>query len=415
MKRVFLYMDEAPRQTGSGAQLRFYSNLRGYVDLGFDVEVLRIGGTYGRVDSSALCGANLTDVPVKASASSLLGRVSYRLGLPNRSASRYYFIKHDAVAETALQRARQFPDAIHQFEGESIANVIPFLGLRKSIWSLHDIPSQATAATMKIASETEHRSPTPSELRDLRFARNVERKLALRSPLILGISKDDCEMVRRQWGAIAVEYLPMSVYGEDRYSERHDWIKDGKLRLLHLGRISHLPSYRSLEFLLTQVLPLADSETLDRIDINVVGTIEPEHPRARRVLALAAPFPQVRFTGFVEDLDDVYRASDVQIVASTEATGLRTRIIESFAFRLPVLTTTVGVRGIDGIAHDRNLIIADSAAAFISAIRTLSTSASTLSRISAEARATYDTRHSRPVVAATLERCLRKYMGIHLA
>ena len=45
MKRVFLYMDEAPRQTGSGAQLRFYSNLRAYVDLGFEAEVVCVGRT----------------------------------------------------------------------------------------------------------------------------------------------------------------------------------------------------------------------------------------------------------------------------------------------------------------------------------------------------------------------------------
>ena len=113
LRRVFLYMDDAPRQTGSGAQLRFYSNLRGYVDLGFKAEVVRIGTRKTPVDPSALCGADLVDVPVAPPVRSLFGRLSYRLGYPNRPASRYYFAKHDAASKAALQRSRQFPDAVH--------------------------------------------------------------------------------------------------------------------------------------------------------------------------------------------------------------------------------------------------------------------------------------------------------------
>ena len=318
-------------------------------------------------------------------------------------------MKHDTVSEAALDRARQFPDVIHQFEGESTANVIPFLGIRNSIWSLHDVPSQATAAAMRIASEAERRPPARFELRDLRFAHKVERHLAARSPLILGISKDDCEMVRREWGARRIEYLPMSVHGEGRFSERRDWMPEGNLRLLHLGRISHLPSYRSLEFLLTEILPLLGNDTLARLDIRVVGTIEPEHPRARRIMDLATRYPQVRLCGFVEDLDPIYRSSDVQIVASTEATGLRTRVIESFAAYVPVLTTSVGIRGIDGVENGRNILIADTAAEFARSLATLIGSPQALNRLSLEAKDLYTRVHSRRVVSNVLSACLHKY------
>ena len=409
MKQVFLYMDDAPRQTGSGAQLRFYSNLRAYVDLGFKAEVIRIGAGGQRVDESALCGADLVDVPVTTAPRSVSGRLSYRLGIPNRAANRYYFVKHDAVSQAALQRALLFPDAIHQFEGESMANVIPFIGIRNSIWSLHDVPSQATSASTRIECETDRRGPTKSELRDLRFARRVERALALQAPLILGISKDDCDMIRRDWGVRSVEYLPMSVAGEDRSFNHRNWMPEGKLRLLHVGRISHLPSYRSLEYLLTEILPLLDPETLDGLDIRVVGTIEPEHPRARKIMDLAKRFPQIKMLGFVEDLDAAYASADLHIVASTEATGLRTRIIESFAARVPVITTAVGSRGIVGLENGRNVIVANTAADFAHAIERVSGDPRELERISSEARALYDRTCSRRTVARELNRCLQEY------
>ena len=41
-KRVFIFLDTMPQRQGSGASLRFYSNVRAYLDLGFEVEVIQI-------------------------------------------------------------------------------------------------------------------------------------------------------------------------------------------------------------------------------------------------------------------------------------------------------------------------------------------------------------------------------------
>ncbi len=293
-----------------------------------------------------------------------------------------------------------------------MANIVPFTRVPRAIWSLHDLPSAASLASMRIACEAENRSPSTSELRDLRFAHRIERRMASASPLVLGISKHDCDIIRSDWRRSNIEYLPMSVSAETRFHERHQWMPAGKLRLLHLGRVSHLPSYRSLEFLLSSVLPLLDDATLQRIEVNVVGTLDRQSPRTERILALSERFPQVTFSGFVENLDPIYHASDAQVVASTEATGLRTRIVESFASYLPVLTTSVGVRGVAGIEHGRNLIIADTAKAFAQAIQQLCNSPEILTNISYEARRTYDAVHSRAVVAAMLKRFLKEYFLI---
>jgi glycosyltransferase involved in cell wall biosynthesis len=413
VKRAFLYMDDVPRETGSGAQLRFYSNVRAYLDSGFDVEVVRIGPKNSsknqqRTDDSYALTHIHTDQPTATST----GRLWYRLGYPSESATRYYFPKHEAVRRAVLERARNVPGAVHQLEGESIANIIPFVRLPRLIWSLHDLPSAASAASMRIAYETEDRDPSAAELRDVRFARRLERRMAAASPLILGISKYDCDFIRSEWHLSNIEHLPMSIAGENRFAPRNMWMPQGKLRLLHLGRVSHLPTFRSLEFLLTKVLPILDRDTLRRIDLNVVGILDRDHPGARRILSLSEEFPQMRFSGFVEDLDPVFQSSDLQLVAATEATGVRTRIIESFAAYLPVLTTSVGVRGIEPVDSGKNLWIADAPAAFAAAITQLAVSPALLANVSREARATYDQFYSRRIVASTLNRCLKQYFDL---
>jgi glycosyltransferase involved in cell wall biosynthesis len=413
VKRAFLYMDDVPRATGSGAQLRFYSNVCAYVDNGFEVEVVRVGpqntvDNQGRTDQ----GYKLAQISADQPSASAVGRLWYRLGYPTESATKYYFAKHEAVRRAVLERARNVPGAVHQLEGESMANIIPFVRLPRFIWSLHDLPSAASAGSMRIACETDNREPSAAELRDVRFARRLERRMAAASPLILGISKYDCDFIRSEWHLSNIEHLPMSISAENRFAERNMWMPQGKLRLLHLGRISHLPTFRSLEFLLTEVLPILDKNTLQRIDLNVVGTVDPGHPGARRILSLSEKFPQIRFSGFVEHLDPVFQSSDLQLVAATEATGLRTRIIESFAAYLPVLTTSVGVRGIEPVETGKNLWIADAPAAFAAAIAELAGSPELLATVSREARATYDQFYSRRVVASTLNRFLKKHFDL---
>ena len=143
------------------------------------MEVVRIAPV-GAKDERTIADLSYKLVHVVAAppSASVIGRVLYRLGYPNESATRYYFAKYDAVRRALRERLATNPDAVHQLEGESMANIIPFVRMPRAIWLSN------------------------------------------------------------------VEYLPMSIAGETRFRERRQWMEAGKLRMLHLGRVSHLPSYR---------------------------------------------------------------------------------------------------------------------------------------------------------------------------
>ena len=116
--------------------------------------------------------------------------------------------------------------------------------------------------------------------------------------------------------------------------------------------------------------------------------------------------------GKVPDLMPLYASSDLQVAASTEATGLRTRVVESFAFGLPVLSTTAASRGVAGIRSGENIVLADTPDAWVQALESILESPAQLSRLARNARATYDTMHSSAVAAAALDYFLAKYFSI---
>ena len=410
LNRVFIYTNTVPQTTGSGAHLRLYSNVRAYLDLGFEAELVHIAASPDNsVAGAGMEALRLTRDVAGPPSRSILGRIEYRAGMPGKLACLYYYGCHATVCTQAKKRARQYPGALHQFEGDSHGNAIPFLGRLNAIWGSHEIGSDTVAAVQRISQEEDRRPASAAERRELLFARRFERQIARRSKLVLCITERDREVMRSEWSCPQAEYLPMSAPDEDFLTQRQ-WLSGGRLSLVHVGALGHLPTYRSLEFLLDCIFPSLSSSLLGRLSLRIVGRLDPDNPKCRRILDLASPYPQVEVLGYVEDLRQVYRESDVQVVLCNEGPGLRTRIIESLACGLPVLSSSTNVSGVPGLRNGENIILADTPEEVANALNLLS-DAPRLEALARCGRQTYEAFHSRRVVAATLAECLSKYLS----
>lgn len=416
-RRVFLYMDDVPRKTGSGAHLRFYSNVQAYLDLGYQVEIIQVCGpeTAPAALPQEWPAVKLSRIEAGPEAQDLsfAARLLYRAGWPLAPALRYYFHKHAAVLQAARQRHRQHPAALHQFEGDSMANVIADAHLGKlAIWSHHDIASAAIVSMIRIRCEHEKRSLSRAEQREIHFLRRYEERVAARCPLVLCISEEDRDQLRAQ-GWQQAELLPMSIPDEQQVWCPHPPLlavtEQAPLRLLHVGKLGHLSTYSSLEFLLSRVLPLLSNAEREMLRVAVVGGYAAGEPRAAHILSLAKRFPQtVELLGFVPDLDPLYRDCHLQVVTSTDASGLRTRIVESFARGLPVLSTAQAAKGVAGLEPGSNILLADDAPGVAALLRRVLADPAQLGAVAAKARETYMAVHSRAVVARTLEALLSR-------
>lgn len=90
----------------------------------------------------------------------------------------------------------------------------------------------------------------------------------------------------------------------------------------------------------------------------VAGGYNAGEPRAAYILtwrnAIRKPW---RLLGFVPDLEPLYRDCQLQVVTATEASGLRTRIVESFARGLPVLSILPAAKGVAGLNPGVNILL----------------------------------------------------------
>jgi glycosyltransferase involved in cell wall biosynthesis len=402
MKRAIIYLDFLPTSTGSGADLRCYSNVRAFQDLGYKVELIVIGEADTRRETD-IAGVSITHASREPQDLGIVPRLAFRMNIGTRPAFRYAFPGHEQSLRIVGEQLRRHPDTVHFIEGERISSILPFLRSSRVVWSHHDSIYQTALATTRIACDLDDRKPTRAEERACRFARRAESKMLAAAPLILTIS--DADRVRfAARGYRNVAWLPMSIPNDAPIRlASPQWMAGGRLTLLHLGRTAHLPSFRSLEFLLDKVLPALTLPVLERIRILVAGTNDGRDARSVRIRHLAERWPnQVEMLGFAKDLQPLVAAADLQVVGSSDATGLRTRIIESFAWGLPVVSTRTGADGIVGLRDNENILLRDTANELSSTLEQLIHDPAALPTIAAGGRQLYERVYSRSAVAGVL-------------
>ena len=397
----------------SGTRNRVVSNVAAYRELGFEVEIVHLEDqTIDPGPVLPLEGVSQCRVPISPPGRDRLfqlgRRAAYRLGWPAIQAIRQQFKAYDTVRSEAVRREATRPGQIHHFEYLSTACAAVDLDGLKCVWSHHDVESRFRGALLDIRAEVEDKRATGRDLRELRRMRSAERRAAAHCRLILCIARHEADSLRREWPTAPVEHFPMSVPDEDRPGRTRNWVEGNTVRLLHVGRIDGLASYRSLEFLFDRVFPLLEKDLLDRVELDVVGSV-PGTRRADEIQRMARRYAGVHFHGFQDDVRRFYAASDLQVVGSSEATGLRTRIVESFAFGAPVLSTRVGAEGVDGLVHRENILLADTPQEFAEAIRAVAGSPGLLDAISLGGRELYDRVHGRRAVSRKLGGLLDRY------
>jgi glycosyltransferase involved in cell wall biosynthesis len=89
------------------------------------------------------------------------------------------------------------------------------------------------------------------------------------------------------------------------------------------------------------------------VRIRLVGVTTP-------ALAELADPPAVTFAGQVEDIGAELAHADLVVVPIRFGSGTRVKVIEAFAHRVPVVSTTLGAEGL-GAVDGEHLLIADGA------------------------------------------------------
>ena len=157
-------------------------------------------------------------------------------------------------------------------------------------------------------------------------------------------------------------------------------------KITFLGGYGHTPNKEGVDWFVNRVLPLVDWGKYPGASVQIVGGGWPQSYNND-----AAPV-KVECKGFVKDLTSVAKGS-IMIVPILSGSGMRMKILEAAAMGLPIITTSVGVEGLD-FENEKSCIIADVPQEFAAALGRIMSSEELRKELATNARAVYENKYS---------------------
>jgi glycosyltransferase involved in cell wall biosynthesis len=192
----------------------------------------------------------------------------------------------------------------------------------------------------------------------------------------------------------AIHVIPIAV---DTLAQKPVERQRGSKNILTLGTLHYPPNADGIRWFLQEVFPLV-RDLLPGVSLTIVGKNPPRDFREE-----AAQLPGVvRVTGYVPDLQPVLAEAGAMVVPVRAGGGMRVRILEAFAHGMPVITTTVGLEGIEA-EPGRDVLVADTPGAFASAVVQVLTDPAIQEKLSTGGRLLAETSYDWQIVLDKLD------------
>lgn len=182
-----------------------------------------------------------------------------------------------------------------------------------------------------------------------------EKKTLVNLDRIFVCSKIDKEKVYRKYHCTDVEVVPNVINVIPKIPEKS---RSTFFTFLFVGTLGYYPNFDGILFFCKQILPLIRQKATQDFLVNVIG-----YGKTRNLIRELSHVPEVNVIGHVPDVAPYYIASDSVIVPIRAGGGTRIKVLEAFSYKRPVISTNIGVEGLD-VQEGVHLLIGDSKEAF---------------------------------------------------
>ncbi len=169
--------------------------------------------------------------------------------------------------------------------------------------------------------------------------------------------------------------------------------------VLFQGTLRYPPNAEAARFLVRDVVPRL-RRLVPAVEVRLVGTIAP-------ALAPLDDVPGVTVVGQVPDIADELAGADLVVVPLRFGSGTRLKVLEAFAQKVPVVSTTLGAEGL-GVEDGVHLLVADTAEELATACARLLGDESLRAGLVERAHALFRERYGDDVVAAIVSTLARR-------
>ena len=185
----------------------------------------------------------------------------------------------------------------------------------------------------------------------------VERRAVSRYRTVFTLSEEDREWANRLYPEARIRVL-LYPGGIDYLGLPRQEVPG---RVLFVGALNRPQNIRSVRYLAEKVWPVVRLEIPDA-ELLVAGGGLPAKEREPLSGILG-----IRLTGFVENLEEVYKSASVFAAPVLSGGGIIVKILDAMAAGVPVVTTSYGNEGIRAEAG-KDVLVADSPEAFARAL-----------------------------------------------
>jgi glycosyltransferase involved in cell wall biosynthesis len=270
-----------------------------------------------------------------------------------------------------------------------LAGSTPGLDWRKVVVDYHDLDYRVMRRTMPL---------TPSYGSKI-FCENLEiwkqqffdRCICKRAARALVCSEDD----RRILGYDNVRVLPNCVDLPEKAPSGEFEVPQ---RLLFIGKLDYHPNVDAVLFFCQTIFPLI-RQVEPRAHLYIVGRDPPAEIRALHTGT------DVVVTGTVPDTTPYFNAAGIVIVPLRTGGGTRVKILEAFAHRKAVVSTTIGCEGL-AVEQGVHLYQADTPRDFAARCVALMSDASMRRALGIAGRELVESHYSQAVFQGTVRRCV---------
>lgn len=206
-----------------------------------------------------------------------------------------------------------------------------------------------------------------------RRLKQFETNVLAKVDTVLAISKEDEGFLK----ALAPQAKTIVVPAGLNIDQSKPIIQPAKVSLFFIGALDWLPNLQGLDWFLKDIWPQIH-EAFPDLQFHIAGKKMPQQFYKYEKLNVVAH-------GEVPSAIDFMNQHSVLLSPLVSGSGVRIKIIEAMAIGKVVLSTTIAAEGSSAI-NGENILIADNADAYISAIKKLITDPTLLSRLSNNAR-----------------------------
>lgn len=340
-KKVLFVTARPPYPRDTGAKIRTWNILSGYVDR-YDVDVLHFSDPSveekWQAAAKAIGVCSVRGVKNQAMSRPVTMAHVARAMIKGLPLSSLKYMRND-FSQLLMNMAADGYDIVHvdtiHLAGE-LAALKRLSSLPLTIINAHNVECQIAGRMRDLESSLSGRMALSMHARNME--RFEKRAFAL-ADMVLAVSEEDRvridAMARTTGKAILVEngvdqnyFTPGMVQEIDPNS------------LVFVGSMDWLPNVDGVKWFVSEILPLIRLQR-PQARLTIVG----RSPHAD-VAALHSPEHGVVVTGTVDDVRPYVRTASVVVVPLRFGGGTRLKILEAFAMKKSVVTTSLGAEGI---------------------------------------------------------------------